>query len=59
MLLSGHFVGIVGQALVHQIGRYQLSQTYNASWGQKALSSMDLHTMALSSMDLHTILLQY
>ena len=47
MLLSEQFVGIVGQALVHQMGRYQLSRTYNASWGMGALPNMDLHTALL------------
>ena len=32
MPLSGHFMDIEGQVLVHQTERYQLSPTYNASW---------------------------
>ena len=47
MLLSGHYVGIVDQALVRQMGRYQLSRTEKASWEQRALPSMDLHTTLL------------
>ena len=31
-LLRGHFMDIEGWVLVHQTERYQLSQTYNASW---------------------------
>ena len=32
MLLTGHVVDVVGQVLVHQMGRYQLSRTYNTLW---------------------------
>ena len=31
MPLSGYFMNIEGQVLMHQTERYQLSQTYNAS----------------------------
>ena len=32
MPLSGHFMDIEGRVLMHQMERYQLSLTYNASW---------------------------
>ena len=32
MSLSGHFMDIEGRVLVHQMERYQLCPTYNASW---------------------------
>ena len=34
----------LGSGPVHQTERYQLSLTYNASWGQEVVPSTDLHT---------------
>ena len=44
MPLSGHFMDIEGPVLVYQTERYQLSPTYNASWGQRAVPSTDFYT---------------
>ena len=43
MPLSGHFMDIEGRVLVYQMERYQLSQTYNASWWQRAVPSTDFY----------------
>ena len=44
MPLSGHFMDIEGRVLVYQTERYQLSPTYNASWWQRAVPSIDFYT---------------